>query len=350
MITLSVCMIVKNEEKSLARCLNCVRKFADQIVVVDTGSTDKTIEIARKFTDIVPTYLWCDNFSHARNFSFSFATCDYIMWLDADDFIDDENCKKIIEFKKTADSGPPPDCVMAKYIVRPAPNEFYYYRERILRRVCGFVWTEPVHEVIIPRGRVIYIDLEILHKKLRPTPSNRNLNIYKNLIKSGKELTPRAKYYYARELLYHKKIHKAIRVFDEFLRENGGWVENKVDACILRHNAYLALNERDKAREALLQSFIYSAPRPKVVCLLAELLIRERNFTTATDWLELALTLPHTQNGWIEPDFYQYRPYVDLSVCYFYLNNIALAKKYHNMAKVIHPDTPEILFNSQFFE
>ena len=90
---LSVCMIVKNEQEILERCLNCVKKFADEIIIVDTGSSDKTVSIAKQFTDKVYHFDWCDDFAKARNFSFEKASLDYICWLDADDFIDEENIK-----------------------------------------------------------------------------------------------------------------------------------------------------------------------------------------------------------------------------------------------------------------
>ena len=60
-MTLSVCLIVKDEQEVLGRCLNCVSKFADQIIVVDTGSSDDTVEEARKFTDEVYFFEWCDD-------------------------------------------------------------------------------------------------------------------------------------------------------------------------------------------------------------------------------------------------------------------------------------------------
>ncbi len=71
MVTISICMIVKNEESVLERCLSTVRGIADELIIVDTGSTDGTKEIARKFTEQVYDFVWCDDFSKARNFSFS---------------------------------------------------------------------------------------------------------------------------------------------------------------------------------------------------------------------------------------------------------------------------------------
>ena len=80
-------MIVKNEEKVLARCLESVKDIVDEIIIVDTGSNDKTKEIAYRYTQNVYDFEWAQDFSAARNYSFSKATKDYQMWLDADDII-----------------------------------------------------------------------------------------------------------------------------------------------------------------------------------------------------------------------------------------------------------------------
>ena len=85
--TISLCMIVKNEEPFLEKCLNSVKNLVHEIIIVDTGSTDKTKEIARKFTDKVFDFVWCDNFSAARNESLKHATGDWILVLDADEVI-----------------------------------------------------------------------------------------------------------------------------------------------------------------------------------------------------------------------------------------------------------------------
>ena len=100
MITISLCMIVKNEEEVLARCLDSVKDLVEEIIIVDTGSYDKTKEIAYKYTDKVYDFLWENDFSEARNFAFSKATKDYQMWLDADDIITEDNKIKILQIKK----------------------------------------------------------------------------------------------------------------------------------------------------------------------------------------------------------------------------------------------------------
>ena len=84
---LSLCMIVRDEEKVLARCLDSVKDAVDEIVIVDTGSSDNTAALAKRYTRAVFPLAWTDDFSAARNFSFEKATGDYLMWLDADDAI-----------------------------------------------------------------------------------------------------------------------------------------------------------------------------------------------------------------------------------------------------------------------
>ena len=78
MVTISVCMIVKNEEKVLARCLDSLAGLWEELIIVDTGSTDKTKEIAAKYTDKIYDFTWTGNFSDARNFSFSIRTSSQI--------------------------------------------------------------------------------------------------------------------------------------------------------------------------------------------------------------------------------------------------------------------------------
>ncbi|MEK8209766.1 glycosyltransferase [Paenibacillus sp. FSL L8-0696] len=81
-------MIVKNEEKYLARCLESVRNKVDEIIIVDTGSTDKTLEIAKQYTNDIYHFNWVNDFAAARNESIKYAKSDYILILDADEYLD----------------------------------------------------------------------------------------------------------------------------------------------------------------------------------------------------------------------------------------------------------------------
>lgn len=101
MISISLCMIVKNEEAVIARCLDSVKDLVDEMNIVDTGSTDNTKEIVKQYTNRIFDFKWIDNFAAARNFSFQQATKDYILWLDADDLLNIEEQEKFRVLKNT---------------------------------------------------------------------------------------------------------------------------------------------------------------------------------------------------------------------------------------------------------
>jgi len=95
---LSLCMIVKNEEENLKSCLSQLVNFVDEIIIADTGSSDNTKTIASEFTDKIYDFKWCSDFSKARNFSISKASNDWILVLDADEFIVDFNRDNLNKF------------------------------------------------------------------------------------------------------------------------------------------------------------------------------------------------------------------------------------------------------------
>ena len=94
-LTLSLCMIVKDEEAMIGRCLEAARGAVDEIVVVDTGSTDRTVEIAESHGARVLHHVWDGDFSAARNASFEAATGDWVMYLDADEVLVIEDVQRL---------------------------------------------------------------------------------------------------------------------------------------------------------------------------------------------------------------------------------------------------------------
>jgi glycosyltransferase involved in cell wall biosynthesis len=94
-LTLSLCMIVRDEEEMLPRCLETIAPVVDEIIVVDTGSRDATIEIARSFGARVIEHTWTDSFAEARNISFDAATSDWLMFLDADQVLVSEDAERL---------------------------------------------------------------------------------------------------------------------------------------------------------------------------------------------------------------------------------------------------------------
>lgn len=123
MITISLCMIVKNEERMLARCLDSVAGIADEIIIVDTGSSDRTMDIAAQYTNQVYTYEWKEDFAAARNESFTKATQEYILWMDADDVLLPAERAKLEVLKQQLPSGEDGSCDLELHAGRGCGGE-----------------------------------------------------------------------------------------------------------------------------------------------------------------------------------------------------------------------------------
>lgn len=214
---LSVCMIVKNEERVLARCLDCVSQFADELIIVDTGSTDRSMEIAGKYTSKVFFHKWQDSFAEARNYAYSLATCEYMMWLDADDVIDEENIGRFLKLKQET----PPDTDVIFTIYRNYSEDGigdYILRDRIIRRSLNPKWVGDVHEAIPLRSswKCMYaLDITIIHKKEYVNDPKRNMGIFNKVINEGKIFTDFEKANYCKELVFAKNYEKAYDVFKQ---------------------------------------------------------------------------------------------------------------------------------------
>lgn len=201
MIEISLCMIVKNEEKVLERCLKSIADLMDEIVIVDTGSTDRTKEIAGKYTDKIYDFEWIDDFSAARNFSFSKATKDYIYAADADEVLNEENRQKFLEMKQVL--LPEIDIVQMKYCNQLSQGTAYNfdeeYRPKLYKRLREFTWIEPVHEMVRLDPVVYDSDISIQHLP-ETLHSGRDFRVFQKHIKNGMRLSKRLHHMYAMEL------------------------------------------------------------------------------------------------------------------------------------------------------
>lgn len=202
MITVSLCMIVKNEEKILDRCLGTVADLVDEIVIVDTGSTDGTKELARKYTENIYDFQWTDDFSAARNFAFSKARMDYIYSADADEVLSEENRERFRRLKETL--LPEIEIVQMKY-----GNQLQYgtvynfdeeYRPKLFKRRRDFVWESPIHETVRLEPVIYDSDIVITHLP-GESHAKRDLALFDRHCRKGLRLSKRLFGLYARELM-----------------------------------------------------------------------------------------------------------------------------------------------------
>ena len=352
MISISLCMIVKNEEQTIGRCLTCAKKFADEIIIVDTGSTDATKEIAMNFNVKIYDFEWVDDFSKARNYSFSKATKDYIMWLDADDVILEEDIKKIVYLKKAMD--PNVDVAMMRYNLGTNTAENIncsFFRERLLKRTKKFTWHDPVHEYLILSGKIINTDICITHKKIHPR-SDRNLKIFEKMLSQGKELSSRNYFYYGRELFANQRYDEAIENYQKFLDTEGGLASNYMDACIDLARIFAMKNDKKAEKSALLRSFEHDTPHAEICCQLGYYYKNAKAYDAAISWFDLATRLQKPEYSWgsVIPECWDYIPFMELCSCYFKLNNLDEAIRNNKKALERRPTAPTALHNMEFLQ
>jgi glycosyltransferase involved in cell wall biosynthesis len=188
-------MIVKNEEDVLEKCLSSISDIVDEIIIVDTGSTDKTKEIAKKYKCKIYDFKWINDFSAARNYSFSKATSDYILWLDADDIFLEEDRDKFKKLKKTINNKVDAYSMFYNYAFDEDENVILRFRRnRIVKRSKNYLWHGFVHEYISIKGNVNNTDICITHNRVHDS-GKRNINIYEQKIAEGYTLDAMDTYY-----------------------------------------------------------------------------------------------------------------------------------------------------------
>ncbi len=199
--TLGVIMIVKNEEENLGALLADIRGVADEICIVDTGSSDATVAVAESMGARVEHFPWTDDFSAARNRSIACARSDYLLWLDADDRIDEPDRKALASLKPRLRKGRD-RAYMLKILGRSEDMpDTVSLQTRIIPNREGVRFTGRVHEQVVPSlneigVRVEPLDITIRHtgyhdEDTRRAKARRNLDILKAEVEDGHETANR---------------------------------------------------------------------------------------------------------------------------------------------------------------
>ena len=142
--TISVCMIVKNESKFLSKTLPNMINGADEVIIVDTGSADETKDIAKKLGAKVFDYKWNDDFAAARNESIKRAKSDWIIWLDADEYVETEDLLRLKDYLH--DTNDVYKVKIAECLEYEKSSKDSYLREKIFRNNIGIHFKRPINE------------------------------------------------------------------------------------------------------------------------------------------------------------------------------------------------------------
>ena len=320
MATLSLSMIVRNEERTIGRVLACARSFCDQMVVVDTGSDDQTVRIARDSGAEVHHQAWTQDFSAARNFALSRCTGEWMIWLDADDVVTPSACRAISGLKHSVLNEPSLHKVLASYHLtwdeagRPVDR---FDRERLVRRSEHIRWVGPVHEMLVnvPPGSVQAADVFVEH---RPHPDNmarkkgRNLAIFERWINVG-DTSPHLMYQYGCELHWSDRYLEAARAFESYLsrvRDTEDITGEQYLALIKAGECCSMAGELGRGLAHLESAMVLDPRRAEAATMAGELYQHMGRLREAEARLTFAagLEVPPYDGRYVYPWFYGERP------------------------------------------
>lgn len=289
----SLCMIVKNEAAIIRDCLDSLKDVMDEIIIVDTGSTDDTKKIAREYTSHIYDYAWQDDFAAARNFAFSKATGDYIYSADADEVLDKENQKKLKALKRAM--LPEVEIVQIIYVTEqlnhPTENFKRDLRPKIYKRIRTFNWIEPIHETVNLEPIVFDSDIEVIHRP-QGNHSSRDFGVFEKIIEEKGVLSDRLAGMYIRELYKagtEEELKKAQRYFEEALvvkrAEGKGLLCRQIIAVLLR--AYRQLDDPVHMLKVALSQEA-TVPSAEICMELGYFFVKKKDYEEAAEWFRRA--------------------------------------------------------------
>ncbi len=295
MPSISVCMIVKNEAKLLSRCLDSLEGIYDELIIADTGSTDNTKEIAKRYTKQVYDFKWVDDFSKARNYVFGKATKDYIYSADADEILDEENKAEFLKLKEVL--LPEIEIVQMHYAendIQSVLNARSELRPKLFKRLRHWTWVDPVHETIRTDPVVFDSDITILHHP-ESLHASRDFSIFEKSYEQDGRLSTRIYQMYIRELFRAgdpEDIKRGCDIFRNVLKNEAISDDLYLDIyCLLAKGASIDENTSDLLKySAQLIGGPYQCA--EVACILGDHFRRRGDLREAMMWYEACLQLP----------------------------------------------------------
>lgn len=248
-MSVSLCMIAKNEEQTIQRAIESTRGLVDEIIVVDTGSTDSTLAIAKKLGAITYSSPWTKDFSYHRNQSLALATCDWILFLDCDEALDKKNLKLAKDLLNTAPTSckaynlsltniihdQPVDCVTSLRVFR---NHHHFSFEGIIHEQIQDSITSQYGPTSISS-----LPLTLLHFGYDPDIVKAKDKINRNL-ELLLSITPKTGYLYTMiGDCYYKsnQIHEAITYYEQSLALDSSLTTNYTLTLSLNYTSCLIL-------------------------------------------------------------------------------------------------------------
>lgn len=305
---LSLCLIVKNEEKTLPTLLSSILEYVDQVVITDTGSTDDTKQVCEKLCGDKlkwSEFEWCDDFSAAREFNFSQADGDWLLWADADDEITGgKHLAEIIE--KNEENGVNAVLFPYHYVVDEAGNtKALQMRERLIKNDGTYKWIGRLHEAMLPvkkTAKAIRLSsVQWIHKTSEDRVKDstlRNVDILEKALAEEIEndkVDPRTVYNLGNAYFTVDNWPKALACYQKYIPISG-WEE---EIYLAKHRSALALFHMQHFEPAIEMALLAIKDKPQypdAYVDLGKIYFQMGEFEKALFWLQQAEEKPFPEN------------------------------------------------------
>ena len=324
---ISLCMIVKDEERVLAECLESARPYFSEVIVVDTGSTDRTKAIAEEYASKVIDSPWKESFSEARNVSISHATGDWIFWLDADDTVPIRTGMAILDFVLKASKDTLGFVVPVQFVEEGPSGGTRVDHLKLFRNLPGLEFEGRIHEQILESlrkhpVRILRIDEPIMHSGYDVSPEGQAKKRERDMRLLALDLKERPDHPFVLFNMgmteHHAGLHEeAIAWLDKSLEKSAVGETFRRKAYALKVLSQRALGNLDGAKETVLKGLGELDQDSELRFLHGLILTETKHFAES---LEQYLMVPE-----LDPNvFYS----VDLGLLTF--------KKHHNIGTVYY--------------
>lgn len=343
---LSLHMIVRNAEHKLARTLESAKSFVDEIVIVDTGSTDGTISLAESYGAQVFQFEWVDDFSKARNFALSKTSGDWITWFDAGDVLSPEaivGFQQLRNHECMTDPNSPINYIMGK--LNRSYDEYGYVKvrhatPRVVKRSSNPRWAHPIHEALIVDNASPHFDDSLVvddPEGALGSAAERNLRIMERWIKEDADQLVRCFAMRSQELEHLGQYEEAVKnakTAHLLKLDNHSLAEHFL--CLGR--CFLRLGYEKMAQELLLMSTVNNSVVPDAFILLGDIELNRGEWSRAVPYYRASLSRDSNHVRWIEVvSYYSYEPYEKLGRCYLGLGDKETALAFFGQAAKLAP-------------
>lgn len=287
--TIGACIIAKNEEVLIGRMLESV-KWADQIVVVDTGSTDRTVEIAKQFgAEVYLDFVWIDDFSAAQNHAKSKMRTGWVISIDCDEVLlsSEAEVRQAVEHAEN---------VVRVTMVAEGDHEANTFGfGRIFRNTPEIFWVQSIHKHLNVPGEGEDVGNVVIQYGYSPAHErdiDRSLRMLERAVATEENPT-RNLYYLGREYWYKKRYQDSIDTFQRYVKVSH-WPAEKAEAYMNMGQAYMAMGKYQEGSDCLLQAIKINSNFKECIEIMASISEPEN----ARQWRRMAKTANNKDVLW----------------------------------------------------